>query len=259
MLIMAAGRGTRMRSKLPKVLHPLCGRPMLLWTVHAAREAGAPRIVVVLGEEAEQVRAALPPDVEVAIQDPPAGTGDAVAQARDALEGFEHVIVLSGDHPLLDGSFITALAERHVSSGAAATVTTRELDDPGQYGRVVRAPDGSIERIVETKNPGDATPGGDRDQGDQRRHLRVRGGAAVRRARGRARGQLPGRVLPRRRAAAAARGRPRGRRAPDRGRGRRPRRQHARRPGRGRGGRPRAPARAAHAGGRHDRGSRLDR
>ena len=157
-LIMAAGRGTRMRSKLPKVLHPLCGRPMLLWTVHAAREAGAPRIVVVLGEEADQVRAALPADVEVVIQDPPAGTGDAVAQARDALEGCEHVIVLSGDHPLLDGTFVSALAERHVSSGAAATVTTRELDEPGQYGRVVRAADGSVERIVETRNPGDATP-----------------------------------------------------------------------------------------------------
>jgi bifunctional UDP-N-acetylglucosamine pyrophosphorylase/glucosamine-1-phosphate N-acetyltransferase len=157
-LIMAAGRGTRMRSRLPKVLHPLCGRPMLLWTVHAAREAGAERIVVVLGEEANEVRGVLPPEVEVAIQDPPAGTGDAVAQGRAALAGFEHVIVLSGDHPLLDSSFITALAERHVSSGAAATVTTRVLDDPGQYGRVVRGADGDIERIVETKNPGDATP-----------------------------------------------------------------------------------------------------
>jgi len=68
------------------------------------------------------------------------------------------VIVLSGDHPLLDAAFVTALAERHVSSGAAATVTTRELDDPGQYGRIVRDAAGEIERIVETKHPGDATP-----------------------------------------------------------------------------------------------------
>jgi bifunctional UDP-N-acetylglucosamine pyrophosphorylase/glucosamine-1-phosphate N-acetyltransferase len=155
---MAAGRGTRMRSRLPKVLHPLCGRPMLLWTILAAREAGAERVAVVLGDEADQVRAALPPDVEVAIQDPPAGTGDAVMQGRDALAGAEHMIVLSGDHPLLDSSFIAALAERHVSSGAAATVTTRVLEDPGQYGRVVRSADGEIDRIVETKHPGDATP-----------------------------------------------------------------------------------------------------
>jgi bifunctional UDP-N-acetylglucosamine pyrophosphorylase/glucosamine-1-phosphate N-acetyltransferase len=157
-LIMAAGRGTRMRSRLPKVLHPLCGRPMLLWSINAARDAGAERIVVVLGEEADQVRSALPPGIDVAIQDPPAGTGDAVMKAREALAGAEHVIVLSGDHPLLDGSFIRALARRHTSSGATATVTTRELDDPGQYGRVVRGPAGEIERIVETKNPGDATP-----------------------------------------------------------------------------------------------------
>ena len=83
-LIMAAGRGTRMRSRLPKVLHPLCGRPLLLWPVEAAREAGAERIVVVLGEGADQVRSVLPPDVEVAIQDPPAGTGDAILRRARA-------------------------------------------------------------------------------------------------------------------------------------------------------------------------------
>jgi bifunctional UDP-N-acetylglucosamine pyrophosphorylase / glucosamine-1-phosphate N-acetyltransferase len=156
-LIMAAGRGTRMRSQLPKVLHPLCGRPLILWPVEAAREAGAERVVVVLGREGEEVQRALPPGVEIALQDPPAGTGDAVLSAREALAGASDVIVLSGDHPLLDAGFVTALAERHAASGAAATVTTRELEDPGQYGRVVRAPDGGVERIVETKHPGDAT------------------------------------------------------------------------------------------------------
>jgi bifunctional UDP-N-acetylglucosamine pyrophosphorylase / glucosamine-1-phosphate N-acetyltransferase len=157
-LIMAAGRGTRMRSRLPKVLHPLCGRPLLLWPVEAAREAGAERVVVVLGTEDDEVRRVLPPDVDVAIQDPPAGTGDAVMSAREALAGADDVIVLSGDHPLLDAGFLTALAERHAASGAAATVTTRELDDPGQYGRIVRSADGDIERIVEAKTPGDASP-----------------------------------------------------------------------------------------------------
>ncbi len=155
---MAAGRGTRMRSRLPKVLHPLCGRPLILWPVEAAREAGAERVVVVVGREADEVRRVLPPGVEVVVQDPPAGTGDAVLSSAEALRGASDVIVLSGDHPLLDAGFITALAERHAASGAAATVTTRELEDPGQYGRVVRTPEGDVERIVETKHPGDATP-----------------------------------------------------------------------------------------------------
>jgi bifunctional UDP-N-acetylglucosamine pyrophosphorylase/glucosamine-1-phosphate N-acetyltransferase len=147
-----------MRSQLPKVLHPLCGRPLILWPVEAAREAGAERVVVVVGREGEEVRRVLPPGVEVVVQDPPAGTGDAVLSARDALQDSSDVIVLSGDHPLLDAGFITALAERHAASGAAATVTTRELEDPGQYGRVVRSANGDVERIVETKHPGDATP-----------------------------------------------------------------------------------------------------
>jgi bifunctional UDP-N-acetylglucosamine pyrophosphorylase/glucosamine-1-phosphate N-acetyltransferase len=156
-LIMAAGRGTRMRSQLPKVLHPLCGRPLILWPVEAAREAGAERVVVVVGREGDEIGRVLPPGVEVVLQDPPAGTGDAVLCASEALKDASDVIVLSGDHPLLDAGFVTALAERHSGSGAAATVTTRKLEDPGQYGRVVRGTDGGVERIVETKHPGDAT------------------------------------------------------------------------------------------------------
>ncbi len=156
-LIMAAGRGTRMRSRLPKVLHPVCGRPLVLWPVEAAREAGAERIVVVLGPDADEARPLLAPGIEVTIQDPPAGTGDAILAAREALADSGSVIVLSGDSPLVGPGFIAALAERHAESGAAATVTTRESDDAGNYGRIVRGADGDIERIVETKNPSNAT------------------------------------------------------------------------------------------------------
>src|SRR6266545_6110828 len=122
---MAAGRGTRMRSSTAKVLHPLCGRPLLLWPVEAAREAGAERIAVVLSPDSEDVRRVLPPGVEVVIQQEQAGTGDAVMSARAEIAGAEAVNVLSGDHPLIDAGFIRALAERHASSGAVATVTTR--------------------------------------------------------------------------------------------------------------------------------------
>jgi bifunctional UDP-N-acetylglucosamine pyrophosphorylase/glucosamine-1-phosphate N-acetyltransferase len=157
-LIMAAGRGTRMRSSTAKVLHPLCGRPLLLWPVEAAREAEAERIVVVLSPDSDDVRRVLPPGVEVVVQQQQAGTGDAVMSAREQIADAGAVIVLSGDHPLIDAGFIRSLAERHSRSGAVATITTRELEDPGQYGRVVRAANGDVERIVEAKAPGDASP-----------------------------------------------------------------------------------------------------
>ena len=209
---MAAGRGTRMRSRLPKVLHPLCGRPLLLWTVEAAREAGAERIVVVLGDEADEVArraAARTSRSRSRIRRPAPATRSCRPATRSA--GAEHVIVLSGDHPLLDAGFITALAERHASSGAAATVTTRELEDPGQYGRVVRgarrrASSGSSR----PRHPGDATP-------EELAIKEINAGTYAfaveplfEALAERARRQLPGRVLPRRRAAAAARRRARG-------------------------------------------------
>jgi bifunctional UDP-N-acetylglucosamine pyrophosphorylase / glucosamine-1-phosphate N-acetyltransferase len=147
-----------MRSQLPKVLHPLCGRPLVLWPVEAAREAGAERIVVILSPGSEDVQRVLPPGIEVAIQHEANGTGGAVSSARDKLEGSEHLIVLSGDHPLIDAAFVRALTERHAETSAAATVTSRVLEDPGQYGRVVRAANGDVEKIVETKAEGDATP-----------------------------------------------------------------------------------------------------
>jgi bifunctional UDP-N-acetylglucosamine pyrophosphorylase/glucosamine-1-phosphate N-acetyltransferase len=156
-VIMAAGHGTRMRSRTAKVLHPLCGRPLILWPIEAAREAGAERIVVVLGPDSDDVRRVLPPGIEIAVQQQQAGTADALISARSQIEGSDHVIVMSGDHPLTEPAFLEALAEHHRRSGAAATVTTRELDDPGQYGRIVREAGGEIERIVETKAPSDAT------------------------------------------------------------------------------------------------------
>lgn len=157
-LIMAAGRGTRMRSSTAKVLHPLCGRPLVLWPVEAAREAGAERVVVVLSSDSDDVRRVLPPGVEVVIQEEQAGTGDAVMSARAQIADAGAVIVLSGDHPLIDADFISALAERHARSEALATVTTRELSDPGEYGRIVRGASGDVERIVETKAPSEASP-----------------------------------------------------------------------------------------------------
>jgi bifunctional UDP-N-acetylglucosamine pyrophosphorylase / glucosamine-1-phosphate N-acetyltransferase len=149
-LIMAAGLGTRMRSSVPKVLHPVCGRPMVQWVIEAAREAGAERVVCVT-RPGDGVAEGLPADVEVAEQTGGEGTGAAVLAARDRLVGDAPVVVLSGDHPLVSRELIEKLLNAHRSERAAATVLTTDQLDPTGYGRVVRSPDGSVEQIVETK------------------------------------------------------------------------------------------------------------
>jgi bifunctional UDP-N-acetylglucosamine pyrophosphorylase / glucosamine-1-phosphate N-acetyltransferase len=151
-LIMAAGEGTRMRSSLPKVLHPVCGRPMIAWPVLAAREAGAGRVVAIVGPK-HDLSAGLPEGTETAVQPEANGTGGAMLAALEAIEASEEVVVLSGDHPLLGADSIGALLETHRSQDAKATLMTVNLPEPGSYGRIVRAPDGGVERIVETKHP----------------------------------------------------------------------------------------------------------
>jgi bifunctional UDP-N-acetylglucosamine pyrophosphorylase/glucosamine-1-phosphate N-acetyltransferase len=159
-VILAAGQGTRMRSQTAKVLHELCGRPMVLWPVMAALEAGAGRVVVVDSPE-RALDGVLPDGVELAVQERPNGTGGAAAAAMLKLDsGSERegtVVVLSGDVPLVDAAAIGDLLRAHREGGAAATMATTILDDPAGYGRVVRDAGGAVERVVETKRPGDAT------------------------------------------------------------------------------------------------------
>src|SRR3954451_5369926 len=155
-LILAAGEGTRMKSDTPKVLHPICGRPMIGWPIRAAQEAGAGRVVVVDGPQG-RLADQLPEGVEVATQEEPNGTGDAVRSAADHIGRDATVLIVMGDVPLITAEAISALAGAHEESGAAATMATMELEDPTGYGRGGRASDGSVERVVETKTAGDAT------------------------------------------------------------------------------------------------------
>jgi bifunctional UDP-N-acetylglucosamine pyrophosphorylase / glucosamine-1-phosphate N-acetyltransferase len=152
---MAAGAGTRMRSVMPKMLHPVCGRPLVAWPILAAREAGAGRVAAIVSP-GRDISAGFPDEVETVVQPQPDGTGGAVRAALPLIEEAETVLVLSGDHPLLSAETITKLIETHASSDAAATMLTIELDDPGSYGRVVRGADGAVERVVEAKAVGDA-------------------------------------------------------------------------------------------------------
>ena len=147
-----------MRSAVPKVLHPLCGRPIIAWPVAAAREAGAARVIVVDNPKG-LLEEHLPAGVEVAVQQEPRGTGDAVAAAAPLLDSSATVVVVTGDAPLITAAAIRALVSAHEAAGAAATMATMEPDDPGSYGRVVRDSDGSVLRVVEAKGgEGDATP-----------------------------------------------------------------------------------------------------
>jgi bifunctional UDP-N-acetylglucosamine pyrophosphorylase/glucosamine-1-phosphate N-acetyltransferase len=150
-LIMAAGHGTRMRSSLAKVLHPVCGVPMVHWVIEAAEQAGADRVVCIT-RAGEGVAENLPPHVEAAEQTEGEGTGAAVLAARDAIAQSDRVLVLSGDVPLTSASTIAALIETHEREQAAATLLTTDRLDPASYGRIVReSPDGPVESIVETK------------------------------------------------------------------------------------------------------------
>jgi len=155
---MAAGEGTRMRSSLPKMLHPVCGRPMVAWPILAAREATGAEWVVAIDSPKENSVPGLPDKVRIVTQPEPDGTGGAVRAALPLIAEAEAVLVLSGDVPLVSPETISGLLEAHAASGAAATMLTIELEDPGSYGRVVRDADGGVERVVEAKAAGDATP-----------------------------------------------------------------------------------------------------
>ncbi|MCW2977529.1 MAG: glmU [Actinomycetia bacterium] len=151
-VVMAGGLGTRMKSATPKHLHALLGRRMVDWVIQAARDAGVDRVVVVASPDT----AGLFEGREVAVQQKPLGTGDAVRSARDALAGAQgDVLVLNGDVPALTAELVRALVETHQSAGAAGTVLSFEPADLRSYGRVVRDSSGGLARIVEA---GDASP-----------------------------------------------------------------------------------------------------
>jgi bifunctional UDP-N-acetylglucosamine pyrophosphorylase/glucosamine-1-phosphate N-acetyltransferase len=153
---MAAGEGTRMRSSTPKMLHPVCGQPMVAWPILAAREAGAERVAVIVSP-GHDISAALPEGSETVVQPQPDGTGGAVRASLPQIAASETVLVLSGDVPLIGTDTIAELLAAHEASPAAATMLTIELPEPGAYGRVVRNEAGEVERVVEAKAAGDAS------------------------------------------------------------------------------------------------------
>lgn len=156
-IILAAGQGTRMKSDLPKVLHTIDDRPMVSFVVESVGDISPDKTVVVVGYQADRVREALRGSgVEFVVQEEQLGTGHAVMQCEEALSGFEGtVMVLNGDVPCLRADTLRGFAAFHAAQDAAGTVLTAALPDATGYGRIVRAPDDSLLKIVEHK---DASP-----------------------------------------------------------------------------------------------------
>jgi bifunctional UDP-N-acetylglucosamine pyrophosphorylase / glucosamine-1-phosphate N-acetyltransferase len=152
-VIMAAGKGTRLRSKRAKVLHEIAGKPLLAHVIAAARQVLlSPDIFVIIGHQAEQVRAALASTgVRFILQEEQRGTGHAIMCAREQVKGYDHVVVLSGDVPLIRPETIRRLLEFHLAKKAAMTILTAEPPDPFGYGRVLRAGGDRVKAIVEQK------------------------------------------------------------------------------------------------------------
>ena len=156
-VILAAGKGTRMKSDLPKVLHPLNNRPMVHYVIDAAQAIGSEKVVLIIGHKKEMVEEATGElNVEYAVQSPQLGTGHAVLQSAPNLSGFDgNVLVLSGDVPLLRAETLENLVNYHRESGAIATLLTTEMADPTGYGRVIRNASGDVTQIVEEKDASD--------------------------------------------------------------------------------------------------------
>ncbi len=148
-IILAAGSGTRMKSELPKVLHPICGRPMIAYALDLAAASGAKQPVVILGEAAESIQPHLPKGVRVVIQPKPLGTANAVLLAKRAVGVSGDMLILYADTPLLRRTTIQRLIESHHRTNATCTLLTTHLADPTGYGRILREATGEIVGMVE--------------------------------------------------------------------------------------------------------------
>ena len=156
-VILAAGKGIRMGSDLPKVLHEVGGKPMIVHVIHTARDLGANKIIVVLGYKYKIVQNALENEsVEFALQLKQLGTAHAVLQCQDLLRDFQgNILILYGDVPLTKVETLSRLMEMHENEGAWSTILTTDLPDPSGYGRILRNPDHSLMKIVEQKDATD--------------------------------------------------------------------------------------------------------
>lgn len=154
-VVLAAGKGTRMNSSLSKVLHQVCGKPMISYVLDVAKTSEGSEVIVVVPKNDDQIKGALGNSVSYCVQDVPAGTADALLSARTLLKGHNNLIVMSGDVPLVSVELLSSLIAKHHETDAFITLVTADIENSDGLGRVVRNSDGSILKIIEQD---DATP-----------------------------------------------------------------------------------------------------
>lgn len=154
-LILAAGLGKRMKSKHPKVVHKVCGKPMIKWVVDSAIDAGTESIYIVVGHGADEVKSVFTNDVKFIFQEKQLGTGHAVMISKDVLKGKNNVMVLTGDTPLITSNTLKSFYNYHIQNNNSVTILSSIFDDPSGYGRILRDGDGNVIKIVEDKDATD--------------------------------------------------------------------------------------------------------
>ncbi len=151
-IILAAGKGTRMKSKHPKVVHKVCGKEMVNHVIDVSKKSGVKDVVVILGHESETVKESIPSDSQIAMQTEQLGTGHAVKMAKEYINDDDTIVVLCGDTPLVQEDTLRRLFAYHVEKGYVATVLTTKVDNPNGYGRIIRDNHEDLLKIVEQKD-----------------------------------------------------------------------------------------------------------
>lgn len=151
-IILAAGKGTRMKSSLPKVVHKVCGKEMVNHVINVSKKSGVSEIVTILGHESEVVKGVLPEGTNIAMQTEQLGTGHAVMMAKEYISENDTIVVLCGDTPLVNSDTLENLFKYHLDNGYHATVLTTKVDNPTGYGRVIRDENQDLLKIVEQKD-----------------------------------------------------------------------------------------------------------
>jgi len=150
-IVLAAGKGTRMKSRFPKVIHKVCGNPMAEWVRRAAVSSGADDVLFVIGSGADAVKTELGNECDYVVQEEQLGTGHAVKICEDKFKGYENILILSGDTPLITAEMLTAAYERHIERGNSATVVSAVAENPYGYGRIIKK-GSQLAGIVEEKD-----------------------------------------------------------------------------------------------------------